>query len=90
MSSQFTPGDLALTLVSRYGFSAMSQVSLVVFMLKGQEAEQPGGSIWTAPHDGWVVGGKVGAGYGFFKREQLMPLRGDFTPEHQKSQEVTA
>lgn len=88
MSRNFKPGDLALTLISRYGISSMSQVSLVIFRLQGQKAEEPGGRLWVAPHDGWIVGRDGEDGYGFFKPEQLMPLRGDFTTEQQKAKEA--
>jgi len=89
MSKEFKAGDLALTLASKYGFPAMSQVELIIFLLKGQKAEQPHGELWTAPHDGWVVGREnEGLGYGFFKHSQLMPLRGDFQPEQQKAKEA--
>jgi hypothetical protein len=90
MSHQFKPGDLALTLASRFGIPAMCQVELVVYLMKGQKAEEPDGQLWTAPHDGWIVGRENEIGYGFFAPQQLMPLRGDFTPEQQKSQEVAA
>jgi hypothetical protein len=90
MSHQFKAGDQALTLASKYGFPAMCQVELVVFKLKGQKAEEPDGQLWVAPHDGWIVGRDGDDGYGFFKPHQLMPLRGDFTPEQQKAKAVAA
>ena len=90
MSHQFRPCDQVLTLASQYGIPAMSQVELVVFLSKGQKAEEPDGDHWTAPHDGWVVEREAGKGYGFFAPSQLLPLRGDFAPERQKSQEVPA
>ncbi|KAI2693118.1 hypothetical protein [Pseudomonas sp. TNT3] len=91
MSDKFKPGDLALTLTSKYGFPSMAQVELIIFLLKDQKAEQPHGELWTAPHDGWVVGRKQEArGYGFFMPSQLMPLRGDFAPTGQKSKAVPA
>ncbi|PBJ02082.1 hypothetical protein [Pseudomonas sp. ACN5] len=88
MNHHFKAGDPALTLVSRYGISSMSQVDLVIFRLKGQKAQEPDGKLWVAPHDGWIVGRDGVDGYGFFKPEQLMPLRGDFAPEQQKAKEA--
>ncbi|WP_248769087.1 hypothetical protein [Pseudomonas sp. MWU12-2345] len=88
MSHQFKPGDPALTLVSKYGLPSMCQVELVIFMRGGWEAMQLDGEIWTAPYDGWVVGREDLKGYGFFKPEELMPLRGDFAPEQQKARET--
>lgn len=88
MSRNFKPGDLALTLATKYRFPAMSQVELVVFLREDQMAEEPDGHIWIAPYDGWVAGRGEGEGYGFYKPSQLMPLRGDFTPEQQKAKEA--
>ena len=88
MSNQFKVGDHVLTLASKYQIPAMSEVELVIFRLKGQKAEEPDGKLWVAPHDGWIVGRDGEEGYGFFKPQQLMPLRGDFQPEQQKSREV--
>ena len=90
MSHQFNPGDQVLTLISKYQIPAMSEVELVIFRLKGQKAEEPDGQLWVAPYDGWIVGRDGERGYGFFKPEQLMPLRGDFKPDQQKSREVAA
>nr|DAG83678.1 MAG TPA: hypothetical protein [Caudoviricetes sp.]DAK77143.1 MAG TPA: hypothetical protein [Caudoviricetes sp.] len=88
MSHNFRPGDLALTLATKFRFPAMSQVELIVFLREDQKAEESDGNIWTAPYDGWVAGRGEGEGYGFYKPSQLMPLRGDFTSEQQKAKEV--
>jgi len=88
MSHQFKPGDLALTLVSKYGMPAMSAVSLVVFIPDGSGAIEPDGAPWAAPHEGWVVEREGEDGYGFFKPSQLMPLRGDFTQKQQRAKEA--
>jgi hypothetical protein len=90
MSHNFKPGDLALTLKAGYGIAVMTTVQLEMFLGKGQKAQEPDGQLWTAPFDGWVVGRDGEDGFGFFKASYLMPLRGDFTPEQHKSQEVTA
>lgn len=88
MSHNFKPGDLALTLVSKYQIPAMATVSLVVFIPAGEGAIEPDGCLWFAPHAGWVVGRDDEDGYGFFRATDLMPLCGDFAPEQQKSREV--
>jgi hypothetical protein len=88
MSHQFKQNDHVLTLVSKYQIPAMSEVELVIFRLKGQKAEEPDGQLWVAPHDGWIVGRDGEEGYGFFKPQQLMPLRGDFKPDQQKAKEA--
>lgn len=90
MSHNFKPGDLALTLTTKYRFPAMSQVELIVFLREDQQAQEPDSHIWTAPYDGWVAGRGQGEGYGFYRPSQLLPLRGDFAPEQQKSREVVA
>ena len=88
MCHYFKPGDLALTLATKFRFPAMSQVELIVFLREDQKAEEPDGNIWTAPYDGWVAGRGEGEGYGFYKPTQLMPLRGDFEHEQQKAKEA--
>ncbi|PVZ56542.1 hypothetical protein C9422_18640 [Pseudomonas sp. B1(2018)] len=90
MSHQFKPGDLALTLISGFGFAAMTTVKLDVFLRKGQTAQEPDGCLWTPKFDGWAVYRDDADGAGFFKPEHLMPLRGDFAPEQQKTREVVA
>jgi hypothetical protein len=88
MSHNFRPGDLALTLTSKYQMPAMSAVSLVVFIPDGEGAIEPDGCLWFAPHAGWVAGRDGEEGYGFFKPAELMPLRGNFTHEQQKAKEA--
>lgn len=88
MSNQFKAGDLAITLKSGYGIAAMATVQLEMFLAKGKKAEEPSGNLWTAPFDGWVVGRDGEDGFGFFKASNLMPLRGDFAPEQQKTKEA--
>jgi len=88
MSNQFKPGDLALTLKPGFGFPAMASVSLEIFLRKGQTAQEPDGRLFTPKFDGWVVYRDDEDGSGFFSPEHLMPLRGDFQPEQQKSREL--
>lgn len=88
MSNQFKAGDLAITLKPGYGIAAMATVQLELFLGKGKKAQEPDGNLWTAPFDGWVVGRDGEDGFGFFKASSLMPLRGYFEPEQQKSKEA--
>ena len=90
MSHLFKPGDQALTLKAGFGFAAMTEVTLDIFIGEGLKAVQPDGQVWTAPYDGWVIYREDADGCGFFRVRHLMPLRGDFTPEQQKSHEVSA
>jgi hypothetical protein len=86
--SQFKPGDLALTLRSGFGFPAMTTVKLDVFLRKGETAQEPDGCFFTPKFDGWAVYREDEDGEGFFRPEHLMPLKGDFASEQQKSREV--
>ncbi|MQU61122.1 hypothetical protein GHO26_25625 [Pseudomonas helleri] len=88
MTNNFKPGDLALTLISGFGFAAMSTVILEIFLRKGQTAQEPDGRLFTPTFDGWVVYRDGEPGGGFFRPEHLMPLRGDFIPEQQKAKEA--
>ena len=88
--SHFKPGDMALTLTAGLKWPPMTQVALDVFLLKGGKAIEPDGVIWTAPFDGWVTYRDDDDRAEFYRTQDLMPLRGDFTPEQQKSREVPA
>lgn len=90
MSHQFKPGDLALTLTQGVGWPPMTQVTLDVFLAKGRLAKEPLGGIFTAPYDGWAVYREGERGCEFYRPQHLMPLRGDFQPEQQKSRELIA
>lgn len=90
MSHQFKPGDLALTLTQGFGFAPMTTVKIDVFLHKGETGQEPDGGLFTPKFDGWVVYRDDEDGAGFFKPEHLMPLRGDFAPEQQKSRDVVA
>lgn len=87
--SQFKSGDIALTLVERCGIPAMSQVEIQIFV--------PAGSILMGIDDRkrkftmdlWQVTTPLcPLGAIMFQPKELMPLRGDFQPEQQKSREV--
>ncbi len=88
MTNNFKPGDPALTLISSFGFAAMTTVKLDMFLSNGQTAQEPDGRLFTPKFDGWVVYRDGEPGGGFFRPEHLMPLRGDFTPEQQKAKEA--
>lgn len=84
--NKFNPGDLALTLVSLRILPAGSVVEL-------NKAINPGDKVgqWhTAGVKGWYcthadIGDRLP-----FAETSLMPLRGDFATERQKSSEVPA
>lgn len=89
--SQFKVGDLALTKVDRSGVPAMSQVELDRFVRKGEKASAFGGGQFAAPEDAWLCASPyVPHGLVPYRSTELMPLRGDFTPEREKSSEVPA
>lgn len=86
MSHQFKPGDLALTLVAIPGrVEAGSCVEVFRIYAPGDEFEMPRGTVIAARQIVSVVWGSNKYGY---DPSQLMPLRGDFTPEQQKAKEV--
>lgn len=97
--SKFKAGDLALVVGSDYPENNGCQVELVAFVTHGSHissvrTEQDFHNV--SGKGLWYVVGRVGnpslelAGESFFEECQLMPLRGDFQPERQKSQEVPA
>jgi len=91
--NQFKPGDLALTLRDRMGWPPMTQVELDVFHAAGSvlvEAET--GSRFRIRECAWQCRLTDGSGEDnrLYRPSELMPLRGDFTPEQQKSREVVA
>lgn len=90
MSHNLKPGDLALTLVDRFDWPAMTVVELQRFAEKGEILIGDGETI-RLKSSGWIVSlpGSPDICRGF-KPEHLMPLRGDFAPEQQKSREVVA
>jgi hypothetical protein len=90
MSHNFKPGDLALTLSdvldSQEGIPSGSIVELVLPV--------PAGHLFAharllAKEAGWVATSTPGVS-AYYANRHLMPLRGDFAPEQQKSQEVVA
>lgn len=90
MNHNFKPGDLALALGGPFQGEA---VELVCFLQPGDEVLSTSGVVIgrfnpVSKMPGWHVA-KDGEGCVMPER-QLMPLRGDKSPERQKSQEVPA
>ena len=90
MSHQFKPGDLALTLVATKTWPAMSVVELHTLHEPGTRIEQIHAVGVTRRHVWECVSAHDHTYAYLYYPEHLMPLRGDFQPERQKSQEVPA
>jgi len=99
--SQFKPGDVAL--IVGYCVSPVNlgkSCELVAFLRPGERIAFAcngfDGVRHTGDKAGWFVAGDAlvatsGArGYTIVLEKNLMPLLGDFAPEQQKSQEVSA
>ena len=103
MSHQFKSGDLALivgafTMVQNIG----KQCELVQFIQPEEIYVAPNGityqhadvPVWIVRGDGlyrWFEDETIDQGdWGLCAPQHLIPLRGDFAPEQQKSKEVTA
>ena len=101
MSNQFKPGDLALIINSiKRPENVGKSCELVAFMVPGEriEFEFDGNKgithiganpAWLVAGDG-VIGSNGKAGFALVRPINLMPLRGDFSPEQQKSLELIA
>jgi len=94
MSHNFKPGDMALFIGK--GFSSLSTGSVVTleeFVPEGTCRHMPENPVesryFHAPCDCWLVS-NGGLNRYITAASKLMPLRGDFAPERQKSQEVPA
>ena len=92
--SQFRPGDIAVTTRSTLAFAggtpvieAGSQVELLARGERGEEFALHGvtyrlrNPMWVVERDGLRA---------IVAERHLIPLRGDFTPEREKSSEVPA
>ena len=88
MSHNFKAGDLALTLKDAPGIPAMSQVELVCMLDPEKTYQAINGMKVRFEGEFWKV--LHGERKFAFHKDLLMPLRGDFAPERQKSQEVPA
>jgi len=88
--SQFKPGDLALVVSG--GFMGET-AELIRFVLPGDVVVSPtSGKKYqfrpAAGIGGWLC--KFRSEWAIKHEKNLMPLRGDFQPEQQKSREVVA
>ncbi|MEO8640944.1 hypothetical protein [Pseudomonas sp.] len=104
--SQFKQGDLALIVGSSCTVNIGKTVRLVEFVPVGGVPIVNGQAYTPRLHPTWVVETPDGASslivprattgrlqsvsVGACRESWLMPLRGDFTPERQKSREVVA
>lgn len=90
---KFKVGDLALFIGEGFaGLMTGSVVTLEEFIQGGTIRQMPDNSDrshFYAPCDCWVVGNE-GIDTYITGEKMLMPLRGDFAPERQKSQELPA
>jgi hypothetical protein len=90
MNHNFKPGDLALTLIGLPVLPAGSVVELQERIPKGEPIRDIDGTCYIAGADGWRCShGAIDARL-IYADIDLMPLRGDFQPERQKSKEVPA
>jgi hypothetical protein len=88
MNNQFKPGDLALVIA---GGHVGETASLIRFVEPGEVLVSPttGKEYQFRPTlgvGGWLC--KFRDFHAIKHEKNLMPLRGDFQPEHQKSQEL--
>ena len=102
MSHNFKPGDLALIVGARRRPDAIGKVvELVEYLHPGQEGSflfNNRGPFTNADDEAtWLVVGDIEAfsfidihGLALVSPRYLMPMRGDFAPEQQKSREVVA
>ncbi|MCW1937539.1 hypothetical protein QM298_14110 [Pseudomonas mendocina] len=87
--SNFKAGDLAVTLIDLPPLMAGSIVELVEHIAKGDVVLTPQGPR-VANGEGWICAHALVPLNAAYAASALMPLRGDFQPERQKSQEVPA
>ncbi len=99
--SQFKPGDLALIVgFNKSPVNVGKSCELIAFLHPGDRMDLPHGNFGGVRHigtgSGWLVTGSEllsstgQSGFALVAEKNLMPLRGDFAPEQQKSQEVSA
>lgn len=97
--STLKAGDLALIVgFTTKDINVGKSVCLIQRLMPNEQFTGPDGAPYVASADsvGWTVygGGFVdahdGSDWGCVAERHLMPLRGDFQPERQKSREVPA
>ncbi len=89
MNHNFKPGDLALTLMDLGDVTQGSAVEIVDRIEAGDFVSVEG-RIHMTTESGWSCVQPSCAHRLAYPDRALMPLRGDFAPERQKSQEVPA
>lgn len=90
--SQFKPGDSALLLVDIAHVLSGSVVELDSRWPAGTPMKLVGGVSGICAEDSWIFthASIAAPGLAFAPERLLMPLKGDFAPEQQKSREVSA
>jgi hypothetical protein len=100
--SQFKPGDMALIVGCKNSSVNLGKTcELIAFLRPGERLDFPHGNAFDGVRHigttaGWFVAGETlvssfgSVGFTIVREQHLAPLRGDFAPEQQKSQEVSA
>ena len=87
MGHNFKPSDLALTLISLPAAAAGSVVQLDERVMANQIFEIKGVGTFLSKDTGWLCSREGQPHILAYADTSLMPLRGDFTHEQQKSKE---
>jgi hypothetical protein len=92
MSHNFKPGDLALIINCGDKSLIGKAVEVLELLIDSKKEYDAYGCLHTGAADG-SLSAFIDLGGGdvwLFSQKNLMPLRGDFAPEQQKSREVVA
>lgn len=89
MDGKLEVGAMALTLIDLPPIMAGSVVELIERITKGDFVDTPSGR-YVAKGDGWICAHELAPLNAAYADKSLMPLRGDFAPEQQKSHAVPA
>jgi len=87
MDGKLEVGGMALTLIDLPPVMAGSVVELLERITKGDYVDTPSGR-YVAKGDGWICAHDLAPLNAAYADKSLMPLRGDFQPERQRSKEV--
>lgn len=88
--SKFNVGDLALTIYPLQSVPAGTVVVLEQKLSPGEHFIGPGGEGFTALSHGWICRRPGYPAMLAYAESSLMPLRGHFAPDQQKSKAVPA
>lgn len=88
--NKFNVGDLALTIYPLQSVPAGTVVVLEQKLSPGEHFIGPRGEGFTALSHGWICSRPEFPAMLAYAESSLMPLRGDFAPERQKSKAVSA